>query len=459
MTALSLKLRSYVAPKHFYRKVAFIALPITIQHLLNNMMGVVDSIMVATINQVTAVGTALQIEMLVLTITYGVASGASIYIAQFFGAKDKKGQQKAFGFGLVLSLIVALVWFLLAWLFGEPIIRFYIQDPIVVANSLAYLNIAMYSYFPFAILMMFSFAYRSIQKTTIPMTIGIVSMALNIIFNYLLIFGSFGFPQMGIAGAALGTLLARIIGVLMYLFYAIKNKETFIGSPREIFTLNKHQYTVMAARTYPLMINEFFFGLGSTIFIRFYGTLGTQAMDSYYVAFKLSQMFMFVVMGVNAATAAILGADLGKGDLNQAKENAHHFIGLGLVLSLSMIAIIMVLAPSLVGLYRLDDPLIISSAVLIVRFFALRLALRMFNVMIFSSLRAGGDARFLTFLDAGILWLIGLPLAYVLVYVLKMDDLPMILLIVQLEQIIRLFIGSVRVKQGSWLKNLTHELA
>src|SRR5690554_3658594 len=119
MSSLSYRLKSLVAPKQFYKKVAFVALPITIQHLLNNMMGVVDSIMVSAINQVTAVGTALQLELLVLTIVYGVASGASIYIAQFYGAKDRSGQQKAFGFGLVLSLIVALVWYLIAHFFGE----------------------------------------------------------------------------------------------------------------------------------------------------------------------------------------------------------------------------------------------------------------------------------------------------------------------------------------------------
>ncbi len=459
MSALTLKLKTFVAPKSFYKKVVFVALPITIQHLLNNMMGVVDSIMVSSINQVTAVGTAFQIELLVLTIVYGVSSGASIYIAQFFGAKDRSGQQKAFGFGLVLSLLVALVWYLAALFFGEAIIRFYIQDSVVVESALQYLSIAKYAYFPFAILMMFSFAFRSIQKTSVPMTIGVVSMALNILFNYVLIFGHFGFPQLGVAGAALGTLIARMAGVLMYVIYSIVKRESFIGTPKQLFTIKKTQWDAMFSRTYPLIINEFFFGLGSTIFIRFYGTLGSESMDSYYVALKLSQIFMFVVMGVNAATAAILGADLGKGRLDDAKENAHHFIGLGIVLSVAMVAIIMVSAPALVNLYQLDSQSVIDNAILIVRFFALRLAFRMFNVMIFSSLRAGGDAKFLTFVDAGILWLVGLPLAYLLVYGLKMDNLPIILLIVQVEQLVRLIIGSIRVKRGIWLKNLTHELA
>jgi putative MATE family efflux protein len=458
MSTLSLKLKTFIAPKGFYKKVAYVALPITIQHLLNNMMGIVDSIMVSSINQVTAVGTALQIEMLVITMVFGAASGGSIYIAQFFGSKDYKGQQKAFGFGMVLSLSIATLWFLMALFFGEAIISFYIQDPVVVKSSLEYLNVAMFSYFPFAILTMFSFAFRSIQKTSVPMIIGIISMGLNVGFNYLLIFGNFGFPQLGIAGAAYGTLIARLIGVVLYIIYSLIKRESFFGSMKDMFSISPKQWKVMGNRTYPLVINEFFFGLGSTMFIRFYGTLGTEAMDSYYVAHKLSQMFYFVVMGVNVATAAMLGAHLGNGDLEKAKEDARYFVGLGFILAVIMVVIIIVTAPFLVGLYYLRSVEIANTAILIVRFFAIRLAFRMFNVIIFSSLRAGGDAKFLTFLDAGILWLVGLPLAFILVYFVKLDNLPVILLIVQTEQLVRLFIGSYRVKKGIWLKNLTHEM-
>ncbi len=454
-----LNLHAYIAPRSFYKKVGFVALPVIIQQLLNNMMGVVDSIMVSSINQVSSVGTALQIEMFVLTIVYGVAGGASIYIAQYFGAKDKEGQQKAFGFGMSLSLLITLAFFIFAIYFDEQIIRFFIKDPYVVENGVRYLKIVKYSYFPFAMLILFSHAYRSILKTKIPMIVGVVSMALNIFFNYVLIFGHFGFKAMGIEGAAYGTLIAKVIGALMYFGFALRAHEPFMGSLKSMFVIEKQRFVMMFQRTWPLIVNEFFFSLGQALFIRFYGHLGTQSMDSYYVAHKLSQMFMFVVMGVNAATAAILGTDLGKGDLDQAKMNARYFVGLGGVISIIMMAIIVVSAPNLVSLYQLDNQVVIDNAILIVRFLALRLGFRMFNVMIFSSLRAGGDSNFLTFVDAGILWLVGVPLAYTLVYIVGLKSLPIILLIVQSEQLVRLIIGSIRVKQGVWLKNLTHDLA
>jgi putative MATE family efflux protein len=452
------RMQSFIAPRSFYKTVGYVALPVIIQQLLNNMMGVVDGIMVSSINQVSSVGTALQIEMFVLTIVYGVAAGASIYIAQYFGAQDKQGQQKAFGFGILLSLVITLTFFFVAMVFDEAIIRFFIKDPFVVEHGVLYLNIVKYSYFPFALLILFSHAYRSILKTKIPMIVGITSMFLNIVFNYILIFGHFGFPALGIEGAAYGTLIARLVGVFMYFGFALSAREPFIGTLKNMFVIPGAQFMMMFARTWPLIVNEFFFSLGQALFIRFYGHLGTEAMDSYYVAFKLSQMFMFVVMGVNAAVAAILGTDLGQGKLAQAKEKARYFVGLGGVISLIMMVIIVISAPQLVKLYHIESEIVIKNAVLIVRFLSLRLAFRMFNVMIFSSLRAGGDSKFLTFVDAGILWLVGVPLAYALVYIVQLESLPVILLIVQSEQLVRLIIGTWRVKQGVWLQNLTHEL-
>lgn len=458
MSTLTTQFNHLFATKDFYKKVSFIALPIAFQHFLNSAMGLVDSIMVARINQVTAVGTAVQLEILMMTISYGAASGAAIYIAQFFGANDKKNQRQAFSFGVMLVGLIALFWFLSAALFGESLLGFYIKDQQVIKSSLSYLNVAMFSYFPFAFTMMFSFAYRSIQKTIVPMMIGIFSMSVNVFLNYSLIFGHFGFPQLGVVGAAWATLIAHSVALIIHLVYGISSKQPFLGKLGELFGFTKQNLNKMWNRTIPLVINEIFFGIGMTLFIRFYGHLGKEAMDSYYVSHQINQAFMFIVMGINAATGSILGAQLGKGEIEEARKTTGYFVGIGLVISMMMIAIIIIMAPIFVGFYGLNNEDIIQSSILIVRIMSLRLGLRMFNVMIFSSLRAGGDSNFLTFLDAGLLWMIGLPLAYLLVYGLAIQQLAWILLIVQSEQIIRLLIGTKRIKQGVWAKNLTHEI-
>jgi putative MATE family efflux protein len=459
MFTLPMSLRNYIGPKEFIRKVMWIAVPLALQQLLNSAMGVVDSIMVARINQVTAVGTAAQIEILMMTIGYGAAAGAGIYMAQFYGAKDHTNQRKSFGFGVMLISLISIAWMLAAYFFGSALMRFYIKDTAVITASVSYLSIVLFSYLPGALTMMFSFAYRSIQKTIVPMVVGIIAMLINVILNYGLIFGNFGLPQLGIQGAAIATLIANLTGFLIHLIYAYASKQSFVGTLREMFYIKKDMFNKMFRRTYPLIFNEFFFGIGGTLYIRAFGTLGTKAMDSYYVGTQIANVFMFVIMGINNANSSMLGAELGKGDLSEARKKGNYFIGLGFVLSVLTSVIILSSARYLVTLFGLTDPEVIRGAILIVQVFSLRLSLRMFNVIIFSSLRAGGDSRFLAFLDAGILWLVGLPMAFILVGVFNIQNIALVFLLVQSEQLVRVVIGMKRYIQGSWLKNLTQEIA
>ena len=153
-------LKKWIAPKDFYKKVFLISVPLALQQLLNSAMGIADSMMVSWIGQVTAVGTAAQIENLMMTVGFGVASGAGIFMSQFFGKRDLKSEKKAFGLGVILSLINALVWVAASVFFGRQLMRFYIPDPTVIESALQYLMIAMISYLPGALITMFSFAYR-----------------------------------------------------------------------------------------------------------------------------------------------------------------------------------------------------------------------------------------------------------------------------------------------------------
>lgn len=459
MTILPMSLRKYVGPREFVRKVLWIAVPLALQQLLNSAMGVVDSIMVARINQVTAVGTAAQIEILMMTIGYGAAAGAGIYMAQFYGANDRTNQRKSFGFGVMLISMISVAWMLAAYFFASQLMQIYIKDSVVISASVSYLSIVLFSYLPGALTMMFSFAYRSIQKTVIPMVIGIIAMSINVILNYGLIFGNFGLPQLGLQGAAIGTLIANMTGFAIHLIYAYSSKQPFIGTFREMFRINRDMFSKMFRRTYPLIFNEFFFGIGGTLYIIAFGTLGTKAMDSYYVGTQIANIFMFVIMGINNANSSMLGAELGKGDLAEARRKGNYFIGLGLMMSVITSFIILISARFMVGLFGLSDPEVVRGAILIVQIFSLRLSLRMFNVIVFSSLRAGGDSRFLAFLDAGILWMIGLPTAFIFVGIIKIQSIALVFLLVQIEQIVRVIIGMKRYIQGSWLKNLTQEIA
>jgi putative MATE family efflux protein len=448
-------IKKYLAPARFYKRMAIVGLPIMIQQMLNSIMGIVDSIMVSSISQgVSAVGNATQIENLMMTISFGAASGASIFIAQYFGAKDQVHQRKSFFVGIGFTLLIALAMLSIALFFPRQLMGFFINDVSVIENSMVYLDVVKWSYIPFVITMMFSFAYRSIQKTMVSLGIGIIAMITNVSLNAILIFGLLGFPALGIQGAAIATLTAHSLSAVLHVIYALWSKQPFFSIKLSHMSVEPLLVKKISSRAVPLMFNELFFGVGMTLFIRFYGLFGPESLESYYVANQLSMFFFFAIMGVNAASSAILGAILGEGKLDEAKVTMHYFYGVGIFLAFTLSLMVLGLAPWLVSLYGsgVANP---SLAVLILRVLSLRLALRVFNVLIFSALRAGGDAKFLTWLDAGLVWGIGLPLTAFLVLVVKIESLAVVLLLVQVEQIIRVVIGLMRVSQGRWLMNLT----
>lgn len=434
--------------------MAIVGLPIMIQQMLNSIMGIVDSIMVSSINGVSAVGNATQIENLMMTISFGAASGASIFIAQYFGSKDEVHQRKSFFVGVGFTLLIALGMLTLATFFPRELMGFFIDDVTVIENSLVYLDVVKWSYIPFVITMMFSFAYRSIQKTMVSLGIGIIAMITNVSLNAILIFGLFGFPTLGIQGAAIATLIAHTLSAILHVIYARLTHQPFFSLEIKNMLVESPLVKKISSRAIPLMFNELFFGVGMTLFIRFYGMYGPESLESYYVANQLSMFFFFAIMGVNAASSAILGAILGEGKLEEAKATMHYFYGVGVFLALGLSLLVLILAPWLVSLYGngVGQP---QLAILILRVLSLRLSLRVFNVLIFSALRAGGDAKFLTWLDAGLVWGIGLPLTAFLVLVVKVESLAVVLLLVQIEQVVRVVIGLMRVSQGRWLMNLT----
>lgn len=448
-------MKKYFAPFSFYKKAGSIAVPLALQSILSSSMGIVDSLMVSWIGMVSAVGTAAQLDTLAMTVAFGAISGTGIFCAQFFGAKDYRNLKRSFGLSLVLSFGIGLFFMLISSFFGTQIIKFYLNDSEIIKYGGMYLKILRFSFIPGAVSFAFSYVYRTIHNTKVPLFISILAMLTNVVFNYLLIFGKFGFPKLGVEGAAIATVMAQCLAVVVHIIFAIKTKQPFIGSIKEMFSFDVKFVKSVMNRITPLIFNELMFGFGNTLFIKAFGSLGTKSMEAYYVGNKISEIFFFVVMGISNATAVMVGNSLGKGDIERAKEDGNYFIGMASVLAvISTIAIILFAGP-MVSVFGLKDPLIFTNAVTIVRVFSIRISLRLFIVIVFASLRAGGDSKILTFLDSGIMWAVGLPLAFFAVNVLKIQEISLVFLFIQLEQLARLTLGLIRYKSGKWAINLT----
>ena len=444
----------YIAPSSFYKKAATIAVPLALQTMFTSCMGIIDSLMVSWIDMVSAVGTAAQLDTLAGTVAYGVVGGTGIFAAQYFGAGDKKGLKKTFGLSIILSLINGLIFMTLGLVFGRSIIGFYMKDASVIENGYRYLKVMSFSFIPASISFAFSYIYRAINKTKIPLYVGILAMTTNCIVNYALIFGKLGFKAYGVMGAGFGTVVAQTLAMLVHIIYAIKTKQEFIGSFAEMFRLKREFVSRIMEKISPLIFNELLFGFGSTLFIKAFGSLGKSSLDAFYVGNKINDIFVFVEIGISNACSVIIGNTLGEGDLERAKKEGNYFVGVAWALAIMSSCLILGFASPLVSMFRLSDSAVILSATKIVRFFAIKISLRMFILIVFSTLRAGGDSKMLAILDSGMVYTVGLPLAFLGVHILGIKDISTVFLLVQLEQIVRIFFGLKRYKSGIWAVNL-----
>ena len=449
----------YVGDKKFYSDVGRLAIPSMLQQLLSSAMGMVDTMMVSAIGMVSPVGVASQLGHVCTCISFGVMEGTGIYASQFYGADDRKNLQRTFGMTIILSLLVGLVFYGMIALRCVPVIRFYVKDPEVVKYAKIYLDLVKYSFPLNTCAMAFNYFYRCIHKTNVSMWISTTSMATNAIVNYILIYGKLGFAPMGVAGAAWGTIASQVVALGLYYGYSVISKAAFIGSPKVMFDISGDFFNKVMVRTYPTIINETLFGFGTSLYIKAYALLGTEVTDAYYVANTITNMFFSVCNGLSVSGSMLLGAELGKGDVEKAITESRWFLYLGLMLAAITGTIVIAAAVPLVSLFGLTNPDAITMSTAIVRVSAFRIALRMIVVVIFSSLRAGGDSRMLMVLDCGIVWFVGIPLIYGMIALLHMTNFPLIYFLAQFELVARIIIGMRRFTSNRWAVNLTSEIA
>lgn len=439
----------------FYKKVASIGIPGILQHMLQSACSIVDSMMVSWIGHVSSVGTASQVDIIVSTMCYGINTGTGMFASQFFGANEIDNVKKSFGLKLILSTINATFFMVLSLLFGKYIMQFYMNDPFVIEYGTKYLSLVCLSFVPACINYSFAHMYRSVHKANIPFYMSVMTMIINMVLNYTFIFGKFGFPSMGVEGAAYGTITAQYTTCIVYFIYAYKTKAVFVGSFKEMFGFDaKFAYPILK-KTFPLIINELLFSFGNTLFIKAFGSLGKDAMDAYFVGNKIADMFYFFVWGLSDATTVILATSLGSGDKEKALSQANYFVGIGIVLSIILSICIIVFSSPLVMLFGLQKEAAIMSAIWIVQAFAIKISLRLFNTLVFASMRAGGASKTLMLLDSGITWSVGIPLAFIVVYFTDIKEIAIVFLIVQLEALVRVIIGMKLFKEGNWANNLT----
>ena len=421
-------LRRLFGGRRYWSTVLSLAVPIAIQNLLTSSYVLVDTLMVGSLGDVSlaAVGMAGQWSWLLNLTLFGFSSGASVFFSQYFGDENIDGIKKTYGIVLAFLSIFVTAFTVFGFIIPKPIISIFNRDVQVLDIGARYLRIAVLSYPAIAVNQIASVLLRSTGRAKLPMYVSVVTTFLNAFLDYALIFGKFGFPALGIEGAAIATCISSWIGpIVIYgvLFY--KNDEIICAPMREIFRFSKEDVLVFFRRALPVLINEILWGLGTFALNVVYSNMGYE----YYAAMTILKtfdniMFAFFV-GINNSCCVMVGQEIGGGKIKMALKDAARFMILVPMLASIAAFFVAVFRSDLISIFNTSGTITkttIDTAKSIMVIYAIEFPVRnLLYLTITGVFRSGGDTKTGMGYDLSCLWFISVPFAFLSAFVFRLS--------------------------------------
>ena len=442
----------------FYRNVFALVVPMALQNLINVGVTAIDVVMLGKVGETALSGSSLagQIQFIMMLLFFGITSGATVLTAQYWGKKDTRTIEKILGMGLSVSLVVAAAFTIVALLIPETLMRIYSSDADVITEGARYLRIVGLSYLCIAVTQVYLNIMRSIERVLIATFVYFMSLVVNVVVNALLIFGLCGFPKLGIVGAAIGTLCARITETVIVLVYArTRNRDVRIRL-YDMFHIDRvllRDYMVYAM---PVVLNELMWGLGSSANTAVIGHMGSAAVAANSVAQVARQLATVVVFGISNATAIYLGKTIGERQILHARAYAKRFVGLSLLLGTIGGGIILLAAPVAGANLELTEQAkqYMNFMFFVMSYFTIAQSVN--TTMVVGVFRSGGDTRFGLIMDVSTMWGCSILIGAVAAFVLH-ASVPVVYVILMSDELIKIPICVYRYRTYKWLNNVTRE--
>lgn len=455
----------YIGDRAFYRRVIHIVVPIFIQNGITNFVSLLDNIMVGQVGTLPMSGVSIVNQLLFVFYlsVFGATAGAGIFTAQFQGSGDEEGIRNTFRFKLLVCALLTVIGLGMFTFASEPLIRLFLTgrgDPAdaaaIAEYGSRYLRIMLAGLIPFALTNAYAGTLKETGETFIPMAAGIAATLVNLVLNYILIFGHLGVPRMGVEGAALATVISRFVefGIVAFWTHGHREKNPFIAGAYRTLRIPADLMKNICIKGMPLLVNELLWSSGMTILNQSYSTCGLDVVPALNIASTLFNLSSVAFMSMGAADGILMGQMLGAGLPEQEiKDSSRKLIAVsvtsGLIFSLLMAA-----ASGVFPKIYNTGPAVHSLATKLILLTALFMSFDAYVNAAYFLLRSGGQT-YITFLfDSGFVWAVCVPLAYGLS---RMAHLPIVPLyaICQGTYVVKAFIGSRFLKQGKWIRNLT----
>ena len=448
-------IRETFEDKSFIRKIITIGIPIAFQGILNTLLNLVDNMMIGSLGEssIAAVGLANKVFFVFTLLLFGIVSGSSVLTAQYFGKKDVKNIRRVLGLSLIIGLIGAFIFMLAGLFIPKTVMRIFTPNENTIKIGVSYLTVVAISYPLTAVTNCYISLLRATNKVKAPVFITIAAILVNVVLNYTFIYGHFGFEALGVKGAAIATVIARLFEFICILAVVYIGKSEAAAKFKELIDFNKEfikKYFIIVS---PVIANEFVWGLGVTMYSLVYGRMGDSAVASITITQNVEQICVVIFQGLSSATAVILGNELGANKIERADKHAKGFFIIQFMLVLIMATICLIIRKPLIDLFNVDGK-VASDIIKCLNVFIIYSPFRMFNLVnIVGVLRSGGDTKASLLLDMTGVWLVGIPFAFLGGIVLKLP-IYYVYAMITIEEVYKFILGFIRYRKKKWLRKI-----
>lgn len=458
-------LKRYFGDRAFYRRCLAVALPIIIQNGITNFVSLLDNIMVGQVGTVPMSGVSIvnQLMFVINLCMFGASSGAGIFTAQFHGSGDQNGVRHSFRFKILICAVIAVVGGLICSFGDDTLIGLYLTgegDPEVAAGVLQYgkqyLAVMIWGFLPFALSNAYSSTLRETGRASVPMVAGIIAVFVNLILNYVLIFGHFGAPQLGVVGAALATVIARFVelGIVASWTHLNVEKCPYIQGVYRSFRIPGRLLKEITLKGMPLLINEFLWSSGMAIMNQCYSTCGLDVVPALNISSTLYGLGSVVFLSMGSSVGIIMGQMLGADTPAPEIRDANRKLITVSVLAGSFFGLLMAAAAGwFPQIYKTSDE-VRQLAATFICVSAIMMPLNSYTNATYFTLRSGGQTMVTFLFDSCFVWTVCVPLAFCLSRFTAMGIVPLYA-ICQGTDLLKCLVGGYMLRQGKWIQNLT----
>ncbi len=459
--------KKFIGDKGFYKMVMSMVIPMILQMAVTNFVSLIDNIMVGRLGTEPMNGVSIinQFVFVFNVTVFGAVAGPSIFGAQFFGKGDHEGQKYTFRFRLLVCALIIVIASVICTVFGSPLIKLFIskdstpaQSSAILESGLSYLKIIIIGFIPFGIGQAYSSVVRECGYTKAPMAAAMSAVGLNIVLDYCLIFGKFGFPAMGVRGAAWATVIAKTVEALVVIVWAHTHteKNRYIAGAYRGFHIPARLMADITKKGIPMLVNEFLWSLGMSVVMQCYSVRSTDVVAARSISSTITNLFNSVYVQMGACIAIIVGARLGANKLKEARDLDNKLLFFSVAAAAAVGLLTMPAALFFPKIYNTEDSVrSLASYMIVIQ--SLAMPLWSYTNACYFTLRSGGKTGITFLFDFGFTWLLMIPLAAVLAYFTDLD-IRIVFAVVTFSEVVKVAIGYFMVRSNVWVKNIVNDI-